>query len=469
MKTRSLIFCLLSSVFFFQNIYAADKNQALIKGKITNIPASVIPQVLLSIHYGRELIPIDSTVTDEKGEFQFISKGKAEQAMYKLTLKGGTPATVVIGKETPVEVYADYDSFKNGKLNFKNSAENEAFAILYGLWSNYKKASDNLNAEAKNLNTFAPHFDSLANDIKVRHQKFAYNFNLQAKTIKEQYPGTYTADVIEPLCLIPEKDDFPKLKKLYDNDNAFLHAHYFDYINFADERIISNPILEDKYYKYLSSYTKTDDRGFKEAVDTLVSFASKSPQVKEYTLDYLINIFTKNGPDEIVTYIYEKYFATCDAPVRSATQQIINKIKMLSVGKPAPELTCPDSANKPVLLSSVIAKNKAVLLLFWFSGCPHCREELPDLKTLYYQYKRKGLEIYAVSLDDKAAEWKKAINDFELNWVNVSELKGWNAKCVEVYDLKYTPTIYIINQKGEITARYIRGDDIGKKLKEMLD
>ncbi len=123
---------------------------------------------------------------------------------------------------------------------------------------------------------------------------------------------------------------------------------------------------------------------------------------------------------------------------------------------------------KEIKLSEVVAGHKYTLLDFWASWCGPCMSELPYLKTAYADYHGKGFEIYGVSYDEDGTAWRGAIADGGMNWVHVSALKGWDCPTQALYGVGSIPTNYLIDCKGNIVARNLRGDALGKKLATLL-
>lgn len=141
----------------------------------------------------------------------------------------------------------------------------------------------------------------------------------------------------------------------------------------------------------------------------------------------------------------------------------------LSVGDTAPELAFPNPDNKILKLSDL--RGKIVLIDFWASWCRPCRMENPNLVRLYRTYKdvkfgkANGFEIYSVSLDQNKADWQKAIADDGLIWPNhVSDLKFWKSEPARIYNVNSIPMTYLIDEKGVIIARGLRGQALERAL-----
>lgn len=126
-----------------------------------------------------------------------------------------------------------------------------------------------------------------------------------------------------------------------------------------------------------------------------------------------------------------------------------------------------NSNGSAVKLSDMMGKY--TLLEFWSSSCGPCRAENPKLVKQYELYKNKGFVIVGISLDSEKGKWLKAIEADSLPWENVSDLKGSNNEAAMIYGVRSLPDNFLIDENGEIIARYIRGDNLKKKLKELFE
>jgi thiol-disulfide isomerase/thioredoxin len=140
--------------------------------------------------------------------------------------------------------------------------------------------------------------------------------------------------------------------------------------------------------------------------------------------------------------------------------------KRSMVGVAATDFTQPSPEGASIALSSF--KGKYVLVDFWASWCGPCRAESPNLVKAYEQYKSKGFEIYSVSMDDNKSKWLKAIKDDNYTWPQAGDLKGWENAAATIYGVSGIPFNFLVDPKGIIVARNLRGEDLEKKLKELF-
>jgi peroxiredoxin len=146
----------------------------------------------------------------------------------------------------------------------------------------------------------------------------------------------------------------------------------------------------------------------------------------------------------------------------------IDIAKKTSIGELALEFSQNDTLGKPVSLSSF--KGKYVLLDFWASWCGPCRAENPNVVKVFNKYKDKNFTILSVSLDqpDGKDRWIQAIHDDKLTWTHVSDLQFWANAVAKQYDIQSIPANLLIDPKGKIIAKNLRGDKLEEQLQGLI-
>jgi peroxiredoxin len=141
-------------------------------------------------------------------------------------------------------------------------------------------------------------------------------------------------------------------------------------------------------------------------------------------------------------------------------------LKKTAIGQPAPEISLPNPEGKVVTLSSF--KGKYVLVDFWAKWCGPCRAENPNVVKAYNEFKGKGFDILGVSLDRTKEDWVRAIKEDGLAWTHVSDLKYFDSKAARDYNISGIPFSILVDPKGIIVAKNLRGSALQKKLAEVL-
>ena len=136
------------------------------------------------------------------------------------------------------------------------------------------------------------------------------------------------------------------------------------------------------------------------------------------------------------------------------------------IGSQSPEITLKDVNGNPVSLSSL--KGKVVLIDFWASWCGPCKRAIKHLSGIYPSLKNKGFEIYAISIDEDANDWKHAITAGKMSWLQVNENGGFYAPVAELWKIDQIPTNYLLDKQGKIIARDLEGRDLEKAINTLL-
>lgn len=144
----------------------------------------------------------------------------------------------------------------------------------------------------------------------------------------------------------------------------------------------------------------------------------------------------------------------------------------VSIGDQYKNFSQPDTAGVIVSALDVIENSgyKYVLIDFWASWCGPCMMEVPYLKRALTKYSDKGFQILGVSVDNNRDDWINAINKYQMDWIQLSELHG-NLNSVSFdYGVYAIPSNFLIDcTTGRIIATSLRQNKLEKKLSELLN
>ena len=146
---------------------------------------------------------------------------------------------------------------------------------------------------------------------------------------------------------------------------------------------------------------------------------------------------------------------------------VVSSMQATTIGQLAPDINLPSPDGKEIALSSL--RGKIVLIDFWASWCGPCRKEMPNVVKAYAKFKDKGFEIFGVSLDKEKERWVEAIGKDGITWPQVSDLMQWESQVVRLYNIQGIPYTVLLDKEGKILAKNLRGEDLEKKLTEVLN
>lgn len=168
----------------------------------------------------------------------------------------------------------------------------------------------------------------------------------------------------------------------------------------------------------------------------------------------------------------------CTTSKKNAKQQAwdtpAEALEGLNAGNRAPDLSYKNPKDSLISLASL--RGRLVLIDFWASWCGPCRHENPNVVAAWKKYGskefkggEKGFTIYSVSLDANKAGWTTAIEKDGLAWpYHVSDLKYWSSEAGAKYGVQSIPTNWLIDGRGVILAKDLRGSALDSKLQSLL-
>ena len=234
----------------------------------------------------------------------------------------------------------------------------------------------------------------------------------------------------------------------YEQQKELLEIEYQqilqEQIEYSKQFVADNPFsmasilaLFQKFDEY--NYIINDLQTMRVAASALNSIYPQSEHVKSlyaHTLEYLKSQSNANA------------------------QQLISEY-----GENSPDIALPDTKGNLVALSSL--RGKVVLLQFWASVDQGSRIMNPVLVEAYKKYKRRGFEIYQVSLDNNRIEWVDAIDKDELDWINVGDMEG-SVMAVRHYNIQEIPYNYLLDKDGSIISQNLKGPALDRALSNIL-
>lgn len=292
-------------------------------------------------------------------------------------------------------------------------------------------------------------------------------------------------------------EDFTKWKKTADVNDCYLEKGAIEITgtdSVTNAKITGGPVNSD-YQRYKHTVLFRMEQMSKD-VDAASDRQKKDPRfmdsvMKQYQVvakqtDSMKYVFIRQNPASYISLVTLREVAGKDVDVpriepvfkrlspavrhtRTGKQfaKTLYDLGPLSIGALAPDFSQNDVNGKPVKLSDF--KGKYTLVDFWASWCGPCRAENPNVLKAYQAFNQKNFTIVGVSLDTNKDAWLGAVKKDALPWQQLSDLKGWKNEAGELYQVKAIPQNFLIDPKGRIIAKNLRGEALHERLAEMLN
>lgn len=463
----------LSAVLFFSAASAfAQKPKEGTNIKITAKGIKEGSMCLLACYYGDKNYIKDSAKVNAKGEVVFVSQEKYDQGIYLFVPPNKKYFDFVMDEGQHFTLETDtVDYIKNMKVN--GSEENKFFYDYQRFMSMKQKQIEPLREEYKKVKNNKDSAKIVSDKIAVIDKEvIEYKLNF----IKAN-PKTLVAKLFKAMeePVIPEAPILPNGRKDSTFAYRYYKSHFFDNIDFSDDRLLRTPIFHNKIKQYLDKLTPQTPDSIAISTDLVIEKGRANEEVFKYLVNWITYYYESSqimGMDGVFVHIVERYHAKQQTPWIDSTQlhKVVTRaytLKPLLIGKKTPAITMLDTLGKEISLYGV--KSNYTVLLFWDHGCGHCKKEVPKLLELYHKLKAKGVQVYAVETEDNPKEWKKFIKENKLDWINVYQPDQYKrAVTKKIYDIYSTPVIYLLDENKVIKAKRIDVEQLGNLI-EMLE
>jgi len=145
-------------------------------------------------------------------------------------------------------------------------------------------------------------------------------------------------------------------------------------------------------------------------------------------------------------------------------KMILNAIRNLQVGRTPPDFESQDLKGAKVHLAD--HRGKVVVLDVWATWCGPCKEMIPHERSLVRKLKDEPLAFISISADDKSDDVVKFVEKEPMPWVHW--WVGPKGKFHEDWNITHYPTIYVLDAKGVIRYKEVRGADLEKAVETLL-
>lgn len=269
----------------------------------------------------------------------------------------------------------------------------------------------------------------------------------------------------------------------------YFRDHYFDHVDFSDDRLVNAPVLQKKLEYYLSPQMMI------QHPDTMIKYVSKVVDpIEPGTMMYRFFItkttghFEKSkimGMDKAFNVFVDRYYCGNDPEGKRKAnwmdEEKLNELcestktrLRLVQGEIPPNLILTDSTSQK-WYNMYELESEYVILYFWDPGCGHCKKETPKLQKLYAEkLKDRNVEVFAVgkATGDDFEAWKKFIKDKGLTFINVgvtrdiynqaredarslvpSKTTLASLNYQETYDIYSTPRVWILDKDKRIIGK----------------
>jgi peroxiredoxin len=410
---------------------------------------------------GEKVVLVDSVSTYGDGICKFsLDRDKHHTGIYRISFENSTqpqennsPAGRIDFIYDGEDVILKTDAHKiSDSLKVILSKSNTLYYQFIKLNKAYKTKSELLQLILSRYPEDDEYYTQTMKRLNELQREYKQFINQTSKENPDSFIANYITSSQLPITDISYQQE---------RQISYLRAHALDNVDFNNSSLIYSDVFTNKTIEYLTYYRNPDlplemlEKEFMNAVDSVLNKAKVNQLVYQQIIGYLIDGFKKYGFDKVLDYIVENYVIKDDLCLDVKTEGLIkrriNQAKFFRVGSIIPNIILPDSAGNKFELNKTKATD--ILIVFYASWCPHCKDLLPRLNELYKSQKEKKFEVYSISLDSNRKDWTDFTAKNNLAFINVSDLKGWEGKAASDYYIYATPTMFMVDKQMKIISK----------------
>jgi thiol-disulfide isomerase/thioredoxin len=459
----------LASFFLFTICSNAQTQPAY---KITVKVKGIKDSVMYLANYFQDIsIMKDTAKVDIKNQtVTFDGTEPLGHGIYIFSYRGLRLFELAIGKEQNFVIETD-TFFEPEKMKVKGSPEIQLFLDYLQYINTMGTKSDALRKSLKDTTLSESETAKIRSQVKdIDSQVVAYK-----KTYRKNHPETFLSDVFG-LMMDIEVPEAPILANGRP-DSAFkfyyYRDHYFDNFDWKEGGLLRTPIFSNKIKNYFNNLILQHPDSIILAADKVVEMARANNELFRYCVQYITNTYetsTIMGMDKVFVHMAKKYYCSgqaywVDLELKRKICERAFQLDAILLFAKAPELQLKDTSGVSRSLHAV--KGKYTLMYFWDPECGHCQKTTPQIQDIYKKYKPLGLEVYAIYCEKNIPEWKKAIREKHLNWINVSDPDNQTGY-KWTYDIYSKPVIYLLDENKKIVLKRIDPEQLEQYLEKHL-
>lgn len=432
----------------------------------------------------------------KNGVVEFKSKKSLDKGVYTLvSQEKSIYFDFLINDSYNFTVSYDRDDIVNS-LKSNGSKENEYMFEYLKFMSNKNNDFKKFQEQSKKMNK--------ADSTKFINEKLI-NMNTDVKKYEDSFlakvKGTFVYDFMN-MKTEKEAQDVPKASNgrpdsLY--RYYWYKSHFFDGVNFKDDRIVTIPFFDDRVKRYFEGVI------YQYSPDTLISELDKvlkscTPDGMVYNL--LLAHFTykyeqdkRLNFDKAFVHLADNYIINGKAKqvysdeTVEAIKKRVDIMRNLLVDAKATELYMIDTTDgkkvmkmgfdtvktsagatdlyyknaeklTPMFKTLYMQNAKYTVLVFWDVDCGHCQTEMPKLHDDIKKLRGKvDVKVFAVYTKEEFEKWRKYLIDKKYDFIHVFDPVHLN-NIKDKYDIVSTPVIYILDKDKKIKAKKLPADAV---------
>jgi|SRR5690554_116688 len=303
---------------------------------------------------------------------------------------------------------------------------------------------ENMNEIQQEINTKITSGSSSTKEIE---SLLARQTEVQTKAEKDS-KNTYASTFIKSLKpFIP--DNYIN-KEVYEISTK---SNYFNNFDFKNTQLQSSSFPLEKIKNYYHEFvTMKGGVNYQSAINDIhLAIKDASPEFQKHLLESFWQDLLNNNRNNAANYLGLRYLITLANTLEDKElSEKLQLVKSLSIGEKAPNFTLTDFDDSKSLYD--LEGSEFFILAFWSTECSHCLKHIPELHEKMKTVTSDKIKVVAIGLEIEEETWREKTKELP-DFIHVLAKGDTLTELTRIYDIKATPTFYVLNVEKRIAAK----------------
>ena len=385
-----------------------------------------------------------ANTTLENEEFNFVIPENSESGMYRLFYdnENGGYFDVIYNQEA-IDVTFDASSPEESAV-FKTSEENKMYQSYLNSIESHQLKLDSV--QIVNINSVSPTTKELEELYQERLEKVV--------DLQDYFEKEASGKLAQEFIKTNKKYNSPKLAASVEEYLKNLEFHFFDNVDFNNEKLMNSSLLVDKSMEYVfyinsSEDVETQQNLRKKSIHELMDKIGDNNLIKSEILSSLL--YALAGQEDLVLVDHVKEYYYNKLPEEFKSEKFLATVKDMlktAIGSVAPNFSLKEDGETTDLLQLTEAEN--YIITFWSTTCSHCLKDIPELHE--FTKDMENVKVIAIALEEDKFGFDHHTQALS-SWINVLGLNKWENEIARDYDVHSTPSYFILDKDKKIIAK----------------
>ncbi len=412
--------------------------------------------------FGDQNYLADSAVIDANGHFTLSRNKMLPSGYYYFLLPGNKSFSFLIDRDQRFSLRANIADVAN-TMEVNGSLNTD---LLYRNFRFQAQQDPELNRVNETLRRSAPGSAEFQ-QAKARQDQLMADRKAHLEAIFKQYPDAF----FTKFKIAGQNPDWPDFKKPNGDADTlrqviYYRAHFWDGVDFSDERLLHTPVIGNKLRRYIKELTPQQPDSLIKVSDELIRRVMPHKAYFQFFANWIASQYenaktTVMDGEAVYVYIVKNFFtpelAFWDTPENlEKLQKHVWEMEASLMGRKGPDVAAPNQFGQ---MKSIYEIKAPIVIVFMYSpDCEHCQEQSPKVEQFYKRWKDKGVEVFGIAVNTTDEEWRNFIAKEGFTFTNVFD--PTNRAIYAKYYVDITPELYVLNKDRIIVAKNLNVDQL---------